>query len=844
MGMMTGSALVAQEKNKVTVTVGEVTVSREIHDTDGDGFCDLWGSMHPKFTPVGKKADTDGDGVTDYEEMVFMRNPLVAEPMPKKITARDRAKARKNAEVAFVKSKEEWKKRKKKALDDGMEVIVKPGSGRKTKQALKREKKMTSLKEKARIARQNAPAKKRDAEQMARKHGYQLNGLNPGDLRFSGVANGNPVFVSGNNRSAGASVSAHKLWPFSASLPTWTDAGVSTLDLTGNGETLAIWEANGSGGVLTTHSDFGGRVTQRDGAGVDTSGHATLVTGTMAGSGGGNAGARGVAYEADVESFNLTSLNAERLSVADGTYGTVMVVGNNSWSTTNGWELTLINFGGQLLNRWVWYGGGAVGDQIDPKFGRYTASDPMFSDKSVDLDNFVHNDAPHHLPVYSCGNDRGEGPGDINLKVNGVTTPTFFVPVGGTLQSRNKFVYVRDYEDGDDGGYDTVATQGTAKNVLTVGACLDVVTPSGQPGFAPGSTVTPADFSGAGPTDDGRLKPDLVAVGAVSATARTSMGVPVTNSLLSTDYTGGYNSQFATGTSFSAPALTGGIGLMLQRRTQLYPTIPTTDLWLSSTIKALAINGSDDPGSPGPDYRLGHGLFNVETSVAQIDEDHDNGRGSQIKEFTLDDGESVSWLVTVEAGSPLSITTAWVDPAGPGQPLGGTPDITTPALVNNIDVEIRNIQTNQILQPWILNPDLAGESVAIRQAPAVRGVDSINNVERISEAFPVPGTYEITVSHSGAVSGTATSQEISVVSTNAVPLMATIESIEVSPVQDEFIITYNSDPGAHYVIETSTTLEVGSWTEEGTTIANGTSNTVLVDTQSGDPRRFWRLRRP
>lgn len=57
-----------------------------------------------------------------------------------------------------------------------------------------------------------------------------------------------------------------------------------------------------------------------------------------------------------------------------------------------------------------------------------------------------------------------------------------------------------------------------------------------------------------------------------------------------------------------------------------------------------------------------------------------------------------------------------------------------------------------------------------------------------------------------------------------------------------FIITYTSDPGAHYVIESSTTLN-GVWSNEGTTIANGMSNIIMVDSQTNDTRRFWRLKR-
>jgi hypothetical protein len=282
---------------------------------------------------------------------------------------------------------------------------------------------------------------------------------------------------------------------------------------------------------------------------------------------------------------------------------------------------------------------------------------------------------------------------------------------------------------------------------------------------------------------------------------------------------------------------------MLERRDQLYPNLSPEDCWLSSTIKALAINGCDDPGSPGPDFSMGHGLFNAATSVSQIDEDYNLGRGSQIKEFTLQNGESVSWLVSVSSEFPLSVTCAWIDPAGPGQPLNGTPDIDTPALVNNINIEMENVGTGQIIRPWVLDPDLAGESATVRAAPASQGVDNVNNVERISQQFPAAGTYRITVAHAGGLEGnpSPTTQEISVVSTNAEPFMASIDRIEVSPVQDEFIVTYSSDPGSHYDIETSTDLQ--NWTSPGSTIAESLTNTVFVTTQSSDPKRFWRLRR-
>lgn len=842
---MTSTAEAQGKKPNKTTSTSE---TRQIHDTDQDGWCDLWRDLF-QIEHRDPKKDSDGDGKSDFDEMLAMTNPLVVEHP---LTAKEITASKKNTKANLVRSKKDWQLKKEAAFLGGMRQAANKEKGIVGKREKVQAARMNTLHQKADEARKKAPGKKLKAQQLAEKNGYPREFVSEAG-RFSGMAGDYPVFVSGSNQIAAGSVSIDELWPASAA--PW-DSGSSGLNLTGAGQTLAIWEANSSGGVQASHNDFGARINQRDGAGLDVTSHATFVAGTMAGSGAGNATARGAAYEADVEAFDLLDLGTERLEAADGTYGQMIAVGNNSWNEQAGWELTFVNGN---VQRWVWYGGGAVGDEIDPKFGRYTGADPFFEDGAVDLDEFVNVDAPHHLPVYSCGNDRNEGPGDNSFRVNGFPTNLFFVPEGNGFSARNRFTHVRDYIDGDEGGYDTIATPGTAKNILTVGACLDVTHDEGgvtTPGFGAGSTVTPADFfdfstnpatlvsgTGFGPTDDGRIKPDLVAVGAGYSPDRDDLGSFPTAGVVTTALGGGYNGNDTQGTSYAAPAVTGGIGLMLEYRKELYPGLPAADLWLASTIKALAINGCDDPGNPGPDFCMGYGLFNAATSVAQIEEDHALGRGSQIKEFSLEDGESVSWLVSVSAGSKLSVTAAWNDPAGPGQSLGGAPDIQTPVLVNNIDIKMENVDTADVLLPWVLNPDLSGENPAVRATAAVPGVDDRNNVEQISQESPVSGIYRITVTHSGGFAGNPapSTQEISVVSTNARPLMATIESVDVSPVQDEFILTYSSDPGAHYDIETSVDLQ--NWTSSGTTVSEVGLNTILVTTQSTDTRRFWRLRR-
>ena len=410
--------------------------------------------------------------------------------------------------------------------------------------------------------------------------------------------------------------------------------------------------------------------------------------------------------------------------------------------------------------------------------------------------------------------------------------------------------------DGDAGGYDSLTSPGTAKNVITVGSVEDIIhNENGTivPGTGPGSVVNLAPTSGAGPTDDGRIKPDLVAVGRPSATARATLSaspynfdISVTEGLItpSSDANTTYEDQLSEGTSFSAPAVTGGIALVLERRAQLYPGLPSTDLWLNSTLKAIAINGCDNIGNEGPDFYFGHGVFNAVNSVSLVDQDHTSGRGSLIKEITLQPNETVSWLVEVDGSEPIKITAAWSDPAGLGQPYTGTADTPTPALVNNIDLSIRHIETDTTILPWVLDPDLANQDSSVRGSAAVRNADSVNNVERITKQMPDAGVYEVTIKHSGGIANSLTPSEqaVSVVISNAMPLMAAIQSIDVSPNLNEFIIEYLGDPGAHFEIETSTDLV--NWSVDGATVAENGINTVLVTTQSTNSRRFWRLKRP
>lgn len=704
---------------------------------------------------------------------------------------------------------------------------------------------LQALARKAEAARADVPRIEAELDAISKRLSAPRERVREDGLKevLGGAIGDQPVYYSSQNLIAAASISADELWPTNSA--PWAHASTGR-NLTGTNVTLGLWEVDGA--VLTNHVEFGARARQVDYSAtnqIPSHWHATGVAGTMAAGGvlqftlNGQPAKllRGAAFQATINGYDFQRFAQERVEAAGGAVtGQPLRLSNHSYGASGGWIQQTIQVlqGGQtntITNAWVWRGSLAFPEEW--KFGYYF---PDLSDGSgcTQIDAFLSTNATRHLMVYAAGNDRLTGPG-IPTNYWYFVGPGPYNWQGVTNPPANS----RDWRngDGDTYAFDTILAPGTAKNVLTVGAVRDVYRLVGsevQYGYATNASIVLAPFSGCGPTDDGRIKPDVVAVGQANPNLR---GFGILTPIDGT--TSNYWSL--SGTSFAAPGVSGGLGLAMQRRQQLWPNLdPNLDAWRGSTWKTLAIHAADDVGAPGPDYLGGYGLFNAASCVTHIELDQQHGRGTHIKEFMLGVGDSLAWEVDLTNGVPFKATLGWSDPAGP-QLTNVVVDPTTPVLVNNLDLRVERVGATNVYYPWILNPDLTNKTEAARSAAATTGVDNRNNVEQVFIGNPASGRYRIVVTHSGGLPGglAPSAQWASLQTSGDTPLPPVFTAIEANPSGTNMLLTFTADPGAYFHLLTSTNLI--NWQTNATVKAEAVTNSILVE--ATDPYRFWLLRR-
>ena len=504
--------------------------------------------------------------------------------------------------------------------------------------------------------------------------------------------NGVPVYYSIHNVVAAATIRTNRVHPGGGSLYSMNGS------LTTSNE-LGVWDA---GSALTTHQELSPRVVLGDGAGSHI--HSTHVAGTMI-AGGVDPLAKGMSFAAGgIRSYEWTNDAIEMAAAA----AAGMYTSNHSYGLICGWFF-------DAGNGWMWFGDVNVSTTEDYRFGQYNQG-------AVDWDNVAYN-APQYLICKSAGNDRnnnGPAPGSNHWHWSSAVA---------------NWVFANDIHpiDGQAGGWDTVDPQSTAKNILTVGAVNDI--PGGY--LNPASVVMSA-FSGWGPTDDGRIKPDVVANG---------IGLWSSSNANNAAYVS------FDGTSMATPNVSGSINLL----TQAYMYWggwagigDETPAPRSATIKAIVINTADEAGGAnGPDYSNGWGLMNTERAMDTIAHNIATGFDENFPllgpmgagETNLPQNTSNTFYFNVD--SPLRaprITVAWTDPAGVVST--NTVDPATARLRNDLDIRLVKIGGGTYF-PWALNPAAPG-------AAATQADNARDNVEKISYTSLPVGDYQMTVTHKGA----------------------------------------------------------------------------------------------
>lgn len=228
--------------------------------------------------------------------------------------------------------------------------------------------------------------------------------------------------------------------------------------------------------------------------------------------------------------------------------------------------------------------------------------------------------------------------------------------------------------------------------------------------------------SSQGPSDDGRIKPDIAADG---------------TNLYSSSNASTTSYDTSSGTSMASPSVAGSLILLQQHYNNLHASFMR-----SATLKGLVCHTAfDDSNSIGPDVRFGWGLLNTRESALAITNANSATPTAIVSELNLDQSSTYTVNVIVTTPQTLKATICWTDV--PGVPKNNQLNSPSPALINDLDLRI--IKDTEISLPWKLDLNSIGTG-------AIKGDNTVDNVEKV-EVENATGTYTIQVTHKGTLDG-------------------------------------------------------------------------------------------
>mgnify|MGYP006138182173 FL=1 len=244
--------------------------------------------------------------------------------------------------------------------------------------------------------------------------------------------------------------------------------------------------------------------------------------------------------------------------------------------------------------------------------------------------------------------------------------------------------------DGPDTG--TVGAPSTAKNTITVGNHQN------RYSGAPDSIMS---GSSRGPTDDGRIKPDILAPGGYVRSCRAQEATDTGGSTWSNTYYLEY-----TGTSMAAPNAAGA-AVMIREYLEEIAQRPSPQ---GALVKALLILGAQDIGTRNiPNDDEGWGRVDLRNTLAPV-----SGQGIWVDDRSVlsGSGNSKTYSFNIsQTNSGFKTVLVWSDERG--SPFSIT------QLVNNLDLEVTTPSGELYF----------GNDFANGRSTTGGSTDSINNVE-------------------------------------------------------------------------------------------------------------------
>ena len=414
-------------------------------------------------------------------------------------------------------------------------------------------------------------------------------------------------------------------------------------------------------------------------------------------------------------------------------------------------------------------------------------------------------------------------PADLNTLFNQartagarIHTNSWGAPVAGqyTTDSLNTDLFTWNNKDalilfsaGNDGtdtnpanGYidtDSIGAPGTAKNALTVGASENNRAAGGYNPGGPCSTwgtcwaadygVNPirddplsnnpsgmVAFSSRGPTDDGRIKPDVVAPGS-NILSTKSQGTYVSGG-----WGAGPNQyyQYMGGTSMATPLTAGAMAQIREFYTRIKGITPSGALLKASVINSAVNMAPGQYANPLehqpvlPNNAQGWGRVNVAnaTDDSHVWQDISDANG-------VATGGSQAYPYTYCGTSPLKVTLVWTD--YPGATLAAK------ELVNDLDLTL-TAPDGTIYRGNVFNNGWAATGGT---------ADRTNNVEGVYVQAPAAGNWTVTVNGFNVPNGNGGKQGYALV-VDGVPAICNDFTVSATPATQDICMP----AGAAYTV--------------------------------------------